>query len=72
MAWELWRLSKASGQTPWQAFRNPSRAFDITVMRAHDKAREIRFNLAMQAAGSEDPTGMSRVLTAVRLLYEEQ
>lgn len=68
---ELWRYSKAMGQTPRQALRDPDRAFNFTVMRAANKARVTQFALAMTRAKQGDDMGISRVLTALALMYED-
>jgi hypothetical protein len=40
-------------------------AFDLTVMRGHDKARDLRFGLTMQRLSPEDRLG-----AAIQMIYE--
>ena len=78
MASELWRLAQVPPQSrPHQLMQldlseREALAYDLTVMRAHDKAREVRWNLTMQAAATDDPTGMVRTISGIRLVYEDQ
>lgn len=94
VAWELWRLARASGTrpfllagrrlAPWRIVpgRTPVRyeqrkrhrreltdrealAFDLTVMRGHDKARNLQFALTMQRLAPADRLG-----AAIQMLYE--
>ena len=64
VAWELWRYCRAVGKTPQEALRDPDLAFNLTVMRAHDQARRMRFALRLQLA--QDPLG-----AAIQMIYED-
>ena len=66
----MWRLARATGQTPWEALHDPHRAFNLTVMRAHDKARSMRLGLLLQGVTGDD-FGVGRIITTLRLLYED-
>lgn len=63
-AWELHRLARAQGRTAWETLHDPHLRFNLTVMRAHDKAKHMRFALSLQQA--EDKLG-----AAIQMLYED-
>lgn len=67
-AWELWRASKGTGKEPREALRSLSAlAFNMTVMHAHDRVREMRWGIRVES--QEDP--FAAVIAALRLIYEE-
>jgi hypothetical protein len=55
VAWELWRLARASGRTPWETMHDPRLAYNVTVMRAHDEYR--RWIKAMRTQPPGDALG---------------
>lgn len=61
--------------SPRQALRDPDLAFGLTVMRGHDAHRAERLRRVIkavkQAAGKKDAFGLSPILTALSLLYED-
>jgi len=64
----MWRASRGTGRGPREALRSlPTLAFDLTVMRSHDRARSIRWGT--RVGSQRDPFGA--VLEALRLIYEE-
>ena len=69
VAWELWRLAKATGTRPCVLMgrtlsSRDALAFDLTVMRAHDVHRRMRLGLAVQQ--SSDGLG-----AALQRIYED-
>lgn len=70
-AHEALRLARACGQTPWQVFHDPHRAFNATVMRASDRYRRARLDMALSMMESGDKFGIGRMLVLLRSIVEE-
>jgi hypothetical protein len=75
-AWELWRLAKATGTRPSALLNRKLHpraelAFDLTVMRGHDRFRRDLFEAAGKRAAEQDDFGLNRIHQALRLLYLE-
>jgi hypothetical protein len=68
-AWELYRLARASGRTPWEVLHDKHVAFNVTCQRAHDRVQQMRFGLTMDAVKAGDDLGVGRVIAALQLIH---
>lgn len=70
--WQLYRLARDCGKTPWEMAHDPHLAFNATCQRAYDKVKQMRFGLSMNHArlGGDD-MGIGRALVALQLLFED-
>jgi len=62
----------ASGRTPWEVLHDPHLGFNVSVMRAALRARDVIFGMAMQGAPAQDEFGVGRVLLSLALLYKDR
>jgi hypothetical protein len=69
--WNLYRLARDTGRTPWEAAHDPHLAFNATAQRAHDTMRRRIRDLAFQRVEHGDDLGIARILTTLQLLLEE-
>lgn len=66
----MWRLARATGTTPWAALHDPHVAFNVTALRAYDKAQEMRMLAMLESLKSGDEFGIARVLGMLQLVLE--
>ena len=59
-------MARAQGRSPREVASDPELPYNATVMRAAQRAREMRWGMAMAGCKNFE----SQVLTALRLLYE--
>ena len=58
-------------QTPAQANEDPDFALNLTVMRAYDAHRYMKWGLAQQQL-AKDELGIGHIITLLHFLYEDQ
>jgi hypothetical protein len=63
-------MARASGRTPWEALHDPHLAFNATAMRAHDRARRMKRDLALDSVPPGD-FGVEHIRLLLRLMMEE-
>lgn len=70
-SWELWRLSKALGESPRKVLKDPDLAFNLSVMRGHDRWKQDRRTKALLEVAKDDGFMLKRIFEAIRQLGED-
>lgn len=58
--------------TPSQALRDPDLGFNLTVMRAYEKAKITAANVALSQAMQRDKSGMAAIIVLIASILEDQ
>jgi hypothetical protein len=69
MGWEMFRLAKATGRSPWEVWHSPHLSFDLTCQRAHDKVLELRRTMTLDSLKAGDDMGIARILAMQQLIH---